>query len=100
MTLPDFTQLLSTVAVGAGATLITLKISMAKIEERMEASDKRVQEGFDAFRMEAREIGKAVSHLAETVARQAVMVDGMENLFERLRMVESDVAVLKSKRRT
>lgn len=106
MTLPDFTQLLTTVAVGAGATLFTLKISIAKIEERMAAadarqaiSDKLVQDAFSSFRKEAGDLGKAVSHLAETVARQSVMVDGMENIFDRLRLVESDVAVLKSKQR-
>lgn len=97
MTLPDLTQILSTVAVGAAATLITLKVSMARIEARMEASNERVSEGFDGFRREAEGLRVAVGHLTQVVAKQGVMVDGVEDIYNRLRNVETRVAVLEAK---
>ena len=104
MTLPDFTQILTTVAVGAGATLLTLKVSMAKVEQqladssdRIAKSDERIAEVMNMIRREAEELRKAISELTRTVDRQSVYVDGLDEFDSRLRKVETEVAILKER---
>lgn len=106
MTLPDFTQILTTVAVGAGATLLTLKVSMAKVEqqlidssERIAKSDERIAEVMGMIRSEAEGLKKAIADLTRTVDRQSVYVDGLDEFDSRLRHVETEVAILKSERK-
>jgi hypothetical protein len=104
MTLPDLLSILTTVAVGAGATLITLRVTMAKVEAQLEASnvrigeaEKRNLEAMNAFRVEASELRKAVSELTRIVDKQSSYVDGVEDLWELVRTIEKDMAVCKSK---
>lgn len=109
--MPDLFSVLSTVAVGAGATLITLKVTMARVETqltesnrrmaesdaRMAAFDQRVAEIMASFRTEAGNLRQAVTDLTRTVDRQSGLVDGMEDVYERLRVLEVEVAVIKSR---
>lgn len=104
MDLADLFSILSTVAVGAGATLITLKVTMTRVEtqlaesnRRIEQSDQRVTEVMGAFRQEAAQLRQAVTDLTRTVDRQSALVDGMEEVYERLRVLEVEVAVMKSR---
>lgn len=104
--MPDFTSLLTTVAVGAGATLVTLKVSMAKVEtqlaesnDRISKSDTRVAEIMGLFRKEAEELRKAVEGLTRTVDRQAVYVDGLDDFEVRLRAAETKIAILEEARK-
>lgn len=104
--MPDLFQILTTVAVGAGATLITLRVSMGKLETQLEASNVRIKdseirsaEAMNAFRVEAAELRKAITELTRIVDKQAVFVDGIEDIYDRLKTVEIKVAVLEEARK-
>lgn len=97
MTLLEWAQLLITVAVGAGSTLLTLYVSMSRLQERQNAADKRLQDAIDGFREETRELSKAISGLSRTVAQMESNNDHIEQLYELVRNIEKDVAVLKDR---
>ena len=97
---------IATAISGAAATVITLRVGIARMEEKMEGTrlasdaraeelDRRMTEGFEAFTEVARSLRDAVGRLTETVSKHTVYVDGMNDIYNRLRAVETDVAVLK-----
>lgn len=83
---------------GAIATFVTLRVGLARMEQRLEDNDERVSDGFESFRYVAEGLRDAVNRLNETVAAHAVHVHGVAELSSRLRTVEQEVAVLKARK--
>ena len=80
-------------------------ITMGKVQTQMETSNRRIidseqrnAEAMNAFRQEAGELRKAVMELTRIVDKQSVFVDGVEEIYDRLRAVETEVAILKEAR--
>jgi hypothetical protein len=79
---------------------------MGKLETQLEASNVRIKdseirsaEAMNAFRLEAAELRRAITELTRIVDKQAVFVDGMDDLYDRMRIVETKVAVLEETRK-
>lgn len=82
--------------IGVKVTLGTMQARIANTEQNLQRVEVSMKEGLDLFRLEATELRKAVNRLTEVVSKHGALVDGMVDIYERLRNVETDVAVLKS----
>lgn len=81
--------------IGVKVTLGTMQARIANAEQNLQRVEVSLKEGLDLFRLEATELRKAVNRLTEVVSKHGALMDGMADIYERLRSVETDVAVLK-----
>jgi hypothetical protein len=83
----------SAAIVGWGSSYFAMWQAGIRMGVRMDG----LEHSLVAFGTEVVEFRKAVTELTRTVDRQASYVDGLSELWELVRGIERDVAVLKSK---
>ena len=103
------TALVTAAGTGLCTTILTVRVALARqeereqehrlaMEERFKSIERRLTEVLEDFSEVVSELRSPINRLTETVAQHSVHVSGINEVFTRLRTLESAVAVLEARK--